>query len=109
LLECGVTDWMNAYRYPGATTTGISHRLRQVGASKVCHHQSMLMLTANRRAVLAVERHIKGAGTKLFGHCGLQGQAFAHPGFDATVVIANWNWACRALRAQQHVTGCLHG
>jgi hypothetical protein len=69
----------------------------------------MLVLTANRRAVLAVERHIKGAGSKLFGHRGLQGKAFVHPGFYATVVIANRNWACRALRAQQHVTGCLHG
>jgi hypothetical protein len=109
LFESRMVDRVNAYRHPGPAAARISRRPRQVSSSQVCHHQSMVMLTANRRTVLAVERYIKGAGTELLGHRGLQGQTFAHPGFDATVVITNRNWAAHALRAKEHVTRCLHG
>jgi hypothetical protein len=59
-----------------------------VVASQVRHHLGMVFLPTNRRTILAVKRHIEGAGAKFLRHRRLQRQTFAHPDFDAAVVVA---------------------
>jgi hypothetical protein len=49
----------------------------------------MLGLSAHRRTVFAIQSDIKNTGTKFLRHVSLQLQAFAHPRFDAAVVITN--------------------
>ena len=73
LLECRVVDRMHPHRHPRPTTPRFSRRLRQAGASQFGHHQRMIKLATGRCAVLAVERHVEGAGAKFFGHRRLQG------------------------------------
>ena len=91
LFESRVIDRVNAYRHPGPATAGICRCLRQVVSSQVRHHLGMVIFPTNWRTILAVKRHIEGAGTKFFGHRRLQRQTFAHPELNATVVIAYRN------------------
>ena len=57
----------------------------------------MLGFSAHRRAVFAIQGDIKHAGTKFLRHFSLQLQAFAHPRFDAAVVIAHRDHNTRGL------------
>ncbi len=64
------------------------------------HHQGgVVNLTAHRRAIFTVQRHVKNAGAKLRMHVGLQLQTFAHARLDAAVVIADRQGAGCCLSA----------
>ena len=57
----------------------------------------MLGFSAHGRAVFAIEGDIEDAGTKFLRHLSLQLKAFAHPRFDAAVVIAYGDHDTRGL------------
>ena len=79
-LKSGVVQRMHANRHAGLGSSS-----QQQG-----HHQGgVISLTAHRRAVFAVQRHVKNASAKLLTHLGLQLQAFTHARLDAAVVIAH--------------------
>jgi len=61
--------------------------LRLIG--KGYDHIGMVFFTPDRGAVLTVQRHVKNASTELLGHFRLQSQAFAHPHFNAAVVVTH--------------------
>ena len=63
------------------------------------NHICMVIFAPHRGAILAVQGHVKNAGPELLGHLGLQLQAFDHPRFDTAVMVANRQYACRALGA----------
>ena len=64
-------------------------------ASQRHDQRGMLGLAADRRAVLAIERHVEDAGAELLAHLRLQLQALAHPRLDAAVVVAHRQKAAR--------------
>jgi hypothetical protein len=49
----------------------------------------MFGFATNRGAIFAIEGDVKNARPELLRHLGLQLQAFAHPHFHATVVVAH--------------------
>ena len=57
----------------------------------------MLGFSAHRRAVFAIKGDIKNASTKFLRHLSLQLQTFAHPRFNAAVVIAYGDHDTRGL------------
>ena len=57
----------------------------------------MFGFTADGGTIFAIEGDIEDAGTEFLRHLRLQLQAFAHPRFNATVVIAYWDHDTRGL------------
>ncbi|GAB3470340.1 hypothetical protein GCM10011496_03330 [Polaromonas eurypsychrophila] len=68
----------------------------------------MLGFAADRRAILAVQRHVEHAGAEFFDHFSLQLQAFAHPCLDAAVVVTDRQKTCCSLGAKEDVAGMCH-
>jgi hypothetical protein len=99
LLKSRVVYCMDPYRYT---------RLRRSGQRQGDHHGGVLGFTADRRTVFAVQGHVKHAGPELFGHLGLQLQAFAPT--DAEVDTASQiisaatiaDWAPISFAGQLH-------
>ncbi len=90
---------MNTHRHAGACAS-LGHQRR--------HQRCMVGLAAYRRAVLAVQRHIKHAGAELLAHLGLQLQAFAHPCLDTAVVVTDRQKTCCGLGAKEDVARVGH-
>ena len=65
-------------------------------------------LTTDGGTIFTVQRHIKDAGTKFFGHFSLQLQAFAHPHFDAAVMVTDGQKTGLRLRTKENVAGMGH-
>ncbi len=57
----------------------------------------MLGFSAHRCTVFTIKGDIKDAGAEFLRHLNLQLQAFAHPHFDAAVVIAHRDHDTRGL------------
>ena len=64
--------------------------------------------SANGRAVFAVQCHVKDAGAELLHHLSLQLQAFAHPHFNAAVMVAHRQVSRGGLGAQKNFTRMFH-
>jgi len=62
---------------------------RQFRICQTRHAMRVIHFGTNRSAIFAVQRHVKNASAKLFGHIRLQLQTFFHPRFDTAVMIAN--------------------
>jgi len=61
--------------------------MRSIGEG--CDQICLVTFTANRCSIFAIQRHVKDADAKFLGHFCLQLQAFDHPRFHTTVVIAD--------------------
>jgi hypothetical protein len=59
----------------------------------------MLGFATDRGAIFAIQGDVKDARPELLRHLGLQLQAFAHPHFYATVVVAHWQMHSARLGA----------
>jgi len=64
----------------------------------------VICLATHRGTIFTIEGDIEDTGAELLRHLGLQLQAFAHPHFDAAVVVADRQLHAAGLRPEQNVT-----
>jgi len=107
--NAGSIHRMHPHRDAGSAVTShrVGSRLRPVGNGH--HHVGVVFFTADRSAILAVQRDIEHAGAEFFRHLSLQRQTLEHPRFHATVMVAHRQRSRCCLGAKENIARMPHG